>query len=242
MSLNANKIPHAGGAKIDPIDAGTYPARLVQVIGLGLQPQRPWQGEEKPPAHEIMFTYEMLDEFLLDEDGEERLDKPRWFSETMPIFSLQADKAKSTKRYYALDPEVVHEGDFAALVAAPCMVTMIQKEGVGNNAGKIYNNVFNVSAMRPKEAAKAAPLVNKPKVFDPENPDREVFDALPAWLQDKMKDALDYEGGALQAMLEAPAKKPKAAKKPKVEENAAAPARADMDTPGSVGNDDEEDW
>ena len=231
MSLNANKIPHTGGTKIDPIDAGTYPSRVVQVIGLGLQPQRPWQGEEKPPAQEFMFTYEMLDEFLVDEDGEERLDKPRWFSETMPMFGLQADKAKSTKRYYALDPEGVHEGDFAALVAAPCMVTMIQKEGTGNNVGKIFNNVFNVSAMRPKEAAKAPELVNKPKVFDPENPDREVYDALPAWLQEKITSALDFDGGALQAMLAGPAKKPKAEKKAKEEVVDDAPA-----------SDDEEDW
>ena len=51
MALNLNK---PGGNKNfvaqANIEAGVYPARLVQIIDLGLQPQKAYQGKEKAPA------------------------------------------------------------------------------------------------------------------------------------------------------------------------------------------------
>jgi hypothetical protein len=228
MSLKSKEIPMTGGGgdRPDPLEPGAYPARLVQVLLLGTHPQRPYQGQEKPPAMEIMLTYEFLDEFMKDEDGNDIEDKPRWLSETMPLLNLAADKAKSTQRYYALDPNDEHDGDWAELVGSPCIVNVINREGKGKNAGRIYENVSNVSAMRPKEAAKAPELVNSPKVFDFYEPDMQVFNSLPEWLQNKMKEAVDYEGGVLHAAIEekdsssTPDKKPKAkVKAPEPEED-----------------------
>lgn len=221
MALNAKKVPFGGGNKgpqQEPIDAGTYPCRVVQVLDLGLQPQRPYQGEEKPPAHEIMITYEFLDEFCLDDDGNELDDKPRWLSETMPLRNLESDLAKSTKRYIALDPNDDLDGDFLQLVGIPCMVTVTAKNGKGKNADKVYNNISSISTMRPKEAAKAPELVNPSKVFQLEEPDLEVLGSLPQWLQDKIKDNLEFDGSELDKVLSGGGK-PKAEKKAeKVEE------------------------
>ena len=223
MSLNARNIPMAGGGdknRPDPLDPGTYPARLVQVLLLGVQPQRPYKGEEKPPKLEIMLTYEFLDEFMKDEDGDDLEDKPRWLSETLPFNNLEADLAKSTKRYYALDPNTEHGGDWSQLVETACMVTVIQNEGQGKNAGRFYENIAGVSSMRPKEAAKAPALKNPAKVFDFYEPDMTIFGSLPQWLQDKMKGAVDFGGSALEKALKAgpqdeeeqPKAKPKAKK------------------------------
>jgi hypothetical protein len=202
MTLNAKQIPGAGRKQIDPVDAGTYPARLVQILTLGVQKQRSYKGEEKPPVLEFMLTYEMLDEFMKDDDGEDIEDKPRWISETMPFYNLDTDKAKSSKRYYALDPDVKHGGDWGTLITTPCMITITHNEGVGKNAGRIYENIASVSAMRPKEAAKAPDLVNEPRIFDFYNPNMEVFNNLPEWLQTKMKEAIDFPGSALEEALE----------------------------------------
>lgn len=202
MALNAKKVKTAStGPKQAAIEAGTYPARVVQVLDLGIQEQRAFKGEAKPPAHEIMMTYELLDEFCKDEKGEDMEDKPRWISETFPFRSLQAELAKSTKRYKALDPNDDHDGDFTALVGIPCMVTISEDEGKGPNAGKVYNNVTAVTTMRPKEAAKAKELVNPPKVFVLDEPDLEVFGSLPDWLQEKIKGNLGFEGSELQKAL-----------------------------------------
>jgi hypothetical protein len=202
MKLKAPKgNPAAKRVEQDVLEPGTYPARVAQVLCLGLQPQRPYQGEEKPPAVELMMTYELVDEFMKDEAGELLEDKPRWLSETFPFRSMEADLAKSTKRYKAIDPENVFDGDFSELVGCPCNVTVV------NNAKgeKVYTNVTNVSSMRPKDAARTPELKNDSKVFNPDEPDMKVFLALPDWLQEKIKANLEFNGSALQKALANPA-------------------------------------
>lgn len=206
MALNAKKIPNTNGPKADPVEPGSYPARTVQIIDLGLQPQRAFvtngKSEEKKPAYEISVTYELVDEFMKDEDGEDILDKPRWISETFPFHSLQADRAKSTARYLALDPNMVYDGDWTQLLDTPCMVNVVQNAGKGKNAGKVYNNVASISSMRPKEANRLAPLVNEPKFVSLDEDDVEKFLSLPDFLQEKIKGGLEFEGTVLARALE----------------------------------------
>jgi len=203
MALNVGKIKGTGGKSTpqEALGAGSYPARVVQVIDLGLQAQDPWQGDEKPPKNEMLITYECLDEFMINEDGEEQLDKPRWLSEDFTLNSLESDLAKSTKRYMVLDPEVKDGGDFIAQLGKPCMISVVQNPGKGKNVGKTYNNVINIAAMRPKDVNKAADLVNKPLSFELEEPDMEVFNNLPEWIQNKIKGNLEYNGSPLQEAL-----------------------------------------
>lgn len=179
------------------IDAGVYPARLVQILDLGLQPQRPYQGQEKPPAPEISLTYELVDTFCVDENGNELEDKPRWISETFPLYSIDKDKAKSTKRYFALDPKGLDGGDFAAQVEKPINVTIVLNE----KGEKVYVNVAHIAAMRERDAAKCPPLKNPPKVFDLDAPDMTIFGSLPQWLQDKIKSNLNFKGSKLEAAI-----------------------------------------
>ena len=206
MSLNAKKAGGTGGSKKtqQPImEAGGYPVRVVQIVDLGIQPQRPYKGEEKPPVHMIHLTYEFVDVFMLDEDGNEQEDKPRWLSESMPLYNLKSEKAKSTQRYKALDPKEVHEGDFTELLGAPAtaMVSTYQLKN-GPNAGQERNKIESLTAMRPRDAAKTPELVNQPKVFVLDEPDMEVFQTFPEWLQDVIKGNLEYNGSELQRLVE----------------------------------------
>lgn len=199
MALNANKAG-GGGEQFAPqanIAAGSYPARLVQIIDLGLQAQKPFQGKEKAPVQEIMFTYELVDEFMKDENGKDMEDKPRWISETMPFYGLFADKAKSTQRYNAFDPSGAFDGDLTKAIGIAINVAVV------NNAkgDKIYDNVGTVASMRPKDAEKCPEPKNPTKVFDLDAPDMEVFNKLPKWVQDKIKGNLNYNGSVLQKAL-----------------------------------------
>lgn len=201
MSLNAKKIKTESKFERPPaLEPGTYPGRTVQMIGLGLQKQRPFKGEEKGPKQELYITYELADEFLLDEDGNDIEDKPRWISETIPMNALSSDLAKSTKRYYALDPSEEFGGDFAKLLDIPCMLT-ISADVSKKDKDVIYNNIASVQTMRAKDASKAPDLVNEVKLFDFYEPSLEVFMSLPEWMQSKIKESLDYEGSDLEAML-----------------------------------------
>lgn len=199
MSINANNSKNigSGSSQILPIEAGTYPARLVMVVDLGLQPQPAFQGQEKPPAYTVLTSYEFLDEFLKDEDGEDMLDKPRWLSEFFPLYSLGSERAKSTKRYNALDTTGVHNGNWGELLETPCMVTVVINEGKKGPR----NNISNVSPMRPKEAEKAPKLVNEALSFDMDSPSLEAFNRLPAWIQERIKNGLEFKGSKLDSLL-----------------------------------------
>lgn len=192
MALNARKVKNNSGPKAPLVDEGAYPARLQGVVDCGLQPQE-FKGESKAPKNEIWTTYELSDEFMPGEDGEPNEEKPRWFSEFIPLNNLDSDLARSTKRYYALDPNEEEEGDWAELVTRPVMVTLV-KNGE-------YNNIANTSAMRPKEAAKLPALVNPSRIFSMDEPDIEVFLTLPNFVQDKIKNGLEFEGSKLDKLL-----------------------------------------
>lgn len=200
MSLNSNDLPASGGKDFTPMDAGTYPARIVNMVDLGMQGQRPYQGKEKPPVNMISLTYEFVDEFMQDEDGNDLTDKPRWLTEMMPIYSLGAEKAKSTLRYLALDPKSVHKGDFSKIVDVPCQVTVIHNPNK-KVPGKVYENIGGVSLMREKDADKCAPLVNPSIIFDMDAPVMEDFAALPEFIQKKVREGINYEGSILDGML-----------------------------------------
>lgn len=230
MPLKANDVPRtSSGKRADPLEPGVYPARVVQVIDLGLQEQKAFKGEDKPPRYTLYVTYEILDEFLKDEDGNDIEDKPRWLSEKFALLPLDSDLATSTKRYLALDPAMEFKGDWSQLLGEPCMITVTNFE----YKGSIRDKVSSISAMRPKEAKNAPALINDPKMFDTANPDMEVFYSLPQFLQDLITtENLDYPGSELEKAVKGYKKPEKTQKEesPRIEEDVSPEA------------DDSEDW
>lgn len=224
MALKAPKESNNKSFVDQPdLEAGAYPARIVQIIDLGLQPQRPYKGEDKPPAYEISLTYELVDSFMVDEEGNEILDKPRWVSETFPLRPLDSDLATSTKRLNAIDPEGVFEGDFTQTLETPVTVTLV----INKKDGKVYTNVANVATMRPRDAAKCPELVNEPRFFDLDEPNLEIFNNFPKWIKEKIQSNLNYKGSVLEGLLgdtpvvDKPAEQKKRAPKKQVEEEPA---------------------
>jgi hypothetical protein len=202
MALNAKTAPKTGGnfAPQDPLEAGLYPARVVQIVDLGLQPQQPYQGKEKPPAPMILLTYELSHEFMKDENNEDIPDKPRFYSEDFAFHNLEADRAKSTLRYKAIDPSNSADGDFTKLGGFPCQV-MITKVPDKKNPGHFKNYVGNVSGA-PKMPGYVQPaLINPITVFDLDAPTLEAFERFPDWLKERIKSNLNYAGSHLEALL-----------------------------------------
>ncbi len=219
MGLNARKMkaPKGDRPEVDPLEPGAYPGRLAWVIDLGLQPQRPFKGEEKKPAYEIQTVFELADEFMKNEDGESDEEKPRWIWNNFPVFPLDSERANSTKYYYAIDPNEDKGGDWSQLVSSPCIVNIVNNK---DKDGKVWENVQSLSTMRPKEAAKAPPLKHDTVVFSMDEPDVDVFKALPEWIQNKIKDGLEFKGSKLDKLLGGKVAKenPQQGKKPAVED------------------------
>lgn len=202
MSLNANKVPRTGGGSTqDPIEPGPYPGRVAQIIDFGLQPRKPFKGKEKSPAYTIYMTYELVDEFMVDEDGEVDEDKPRWISERLPLFSLEVENAKSTKRYNSLDPEGEFDGDFSYLAGLPCSVNVVQNVVDNHGSSKVYNNIASISPARKKDLSTFPELKKEPVVFTLDNPDLEVFESLPDWMKEVITGNLEFAGSELESLL-----------------------------------------
>jgi len=70
VSLNL-KNQKSNGSRVpqDNIEVGAYPARVVRVLDLGMQPGGEFEGKMKPNAYKVDFTYELLDCFMKDKDG-----------------------------------------------------------------------------------------------------------------------------------------------------------------------------
>ena len=199
MGLNASTVATSGSKKDYPVlEVGNYMSRLVQVIDMGLQPQRPYQGQEKKPVQEVMLTYELGTEFLIDDDGEDMLDKPRWISETIPLHHITQDLAKSTKRIKAIDPKLTKGGDLSLMLGMACTVTVTHNPNK-KDPTKVYVNVGNVTP--PMKGIPVPELVNPTKVFDLGEPDLEILGSLPEWVSDKIKSNLQFNGSALAELL-----------------------------------------
>lgn len=199
MGINASEVK--GGKKQTfveqpSIEKGVYPARLVQVLDMGLQAKKGFDGSDET-AYMIGFTFELTDVFMVDEKGEDILDKPRWVSCELPLRHIKADRAKTTLLAKALDPEMEYAGDFSKLISRPLMVSLTSNI----SKGKTYTNVVGFEAMRARDIAKCPELVNPSKVFDLSNPDLEVFNSLPEWIRERIKNNLEFTHSKLDKLL-----------------------------------------
>lgn len=197
MPINLNEMKTTS-KRPDPLPPGAYNARLCQYIELGLQHPFPGSKYDKGPNYYIWLTYELSDEFMLDDEGNEDKERPRHISEELPVHSLSADKAKSTARYNVLDPKTEFEGDFYKTIGAPCSVMLVQNKG---KDGRVWEKVAGLNAVRPKDEKKMGPLIRPTRTFFFDEPDKEVFEGLPEFLQDKIKASLEYNGSKLQELL-----------------------------------------
>lgn len=208
MALKAKRVAQSArnNLKSPVLDADNYPARLVQVIDLGLQQN---YFEKEKSNYQIMLTYELVTEFCLDEKDEPVTDKPRWLSETINLIDLPVGmspleiytdqykgKSKFVQRCKALDPKGKKDFDIADMAEEACAVTVVQRK---KGSGEMTNDVGGVTA--PMKGLQVAELVNPAKVFDLEEPDLEIFKSLPDWLQEKIKGNLEYNGSPLQEAL-----------------------------------------
>jgi len=204
MALNAKTAGNSQGPKQDNLEPDVYPGRLVQIIDYGLQAQKPYQGKDKPPVNVVGFTYELVTEFMKDDDGNDIEDKPRWISETMPLHNLKADKAKSTQRYKAFDPTEQYDGDFVQCLDTPVNIIVTHNK----QGDKLYVNVGDVTSMNAKKALACPELKNPAKYFDLDAPDMDIFKSLPEWVQKKICENLNFKGSPLDKLLNgAPEKK-----------------------------------
>lgn len=176
------------GASFDPIPEGAYPARIYSFIHLGTVPG--FQGQLQ---NKVRLTFEFPTEMKVfkEENGEQ----PMVLSQEYTLSTHE--KSQLRKVIDACDPKalktlgddgLVDAYDAEQLVGKACLVTVIHKDG---KDGAVFANIGSCTVI-PK-GMECPAQINESKVLSYDNFNQEVFDSLPAFIQDKMKSSLEYK-------------------------------------------------
>lgn len=143
---------------IPTLPLGSYPARLLSIVDLGLQ-----EGSQQHPDPQLKMslTFELADEFLLDADGKEMLDEPRFLELEVNYKEdgYMDDRSSIYKVWTALDGfnTPIHD-----LLTRPCMISV---DVDVSKKGKEYNKITSVSPMREKDASRLGEIVGETFLF-----------------------------------------------------------------------------
>ena len=163
---------YKGSGTQSRIGEGTFPARIVQIIDLGTQEDE-WKGEVKH-INKLWITFELPTETMVI-DGEE---KPRWLGSEFT--KSTNEKARLTKVINAADKEA---SSFEDLLDKPLLVE------VGTTSGGKDKWIGASALPRGMAVAEAA---NPIRYFDMDAPNEDVLNALPDFLQEKIRSAPEY--------------------------------------------------
>jgi len=176
MALNLTTAPAKQATNFGRVEDGTYPARIVQIIDLGMQLQYDWQTQEQKfyddgnpvVKPEVIITYEFPTE-TVEIKGET---KPRWLGKTYTL-SLH-EKAALTNLLKVIGGGSTNVGD---LLGKPAGVT------VGSTSG----GKAKIAAVNALMAGVVVPeLVNPSVLFDADEPDMEALAKMPEWIRVKI--------------------------------------------------------
>jgi len=192
MSLNLAEIPTTGTKKdFGRLEDGPHLARVVSVIDYGLQPQTDWKTKEPTdPKSIVAITFETPNEMITYTKDDVEVTRPRWISKEYQL-SLN-EKANLTKLIASLKPSLKSLDE---LLNTPCMIT------VGSTSG---GKAKITAVSLPMKGTVVPDLQNDSFMFDFSAPNKTDWDSLLEWQQNKVKEALDFDGSAVDTMLNAP--------------------------------------
>lgn len=174
------KVKDRAKPKLPPVEPGVYIGICVGVIDLGEQ----YSEKFKNYRNEVQIVWELVGE-TVEVDGEQ---KPRQLSRT---FSVAASKKSSLRGFVSGWNGVQYSDDqFADLDLFDQAGKVCQLNVVLNDTGE-YANVDSVIPL-PKgmPASKTdTPLI----LWNMDNWTNEGFEALPEWVQEKIKKSTQYQ-------------------------------------------------
>lgn len=162
------------------IDEGTFIAVCTAVVAIGMQ--ETFYGEKE----QIKIRFEVPSERVEYEKDGEKVEGPMvvWKTYTASLnekSNLRKDLEAWRGRKFT--EEELLGWDIGAILGKACSITVVHNEAAN---GRTYANVERVSGIPKGMAAPAheGELID----FDNENYTDEDFNALPEWLQDKVRD------------------------------------------------------
>ena len=191
MSLTAKNT----GDSIPPMEEGTYQAVCTGLIDIGLQKSEKFD----KISQKVMIMWSFPSEIIKINDEE----KPRIISREYT--SSLGDKSNLRKDLQAWRGKVFTEEelkgfDLLNILNVHCLIQIIHKEKNGNK----YPEIASIMAL-PKDMKKAdTSCIEQHLVFDFDNKETWVnYFQIPEWIQNKIKNATNYESSGLKEYIDA---------------------------------------
>lgn len=175
MSLTAKET--GGTGSFDPVPEGTYIARCVSVVDLGLQDSGQWRPKEK-----IYLGFEVPGERAewTDSDGNEKegpaLVGQRYTNSLSDKAHLRAHL--QSWRGKAFTAEELQGFDVRAILGVPCMISVTHN----HKGDRVYANIASI--MKLPKGTQCPDAETELLSYSDEDPDAAAkFDKLPEWMQ-----------------------------------------------------------
>lgn len=170
----------------EPIPAGTYPARCVGLVDLGVQYNERYNKEQA----KVRIVWELPTE-TIDRNGEK---EPRWISK--PYTASLHEKAELRKdleswRGKTFDTGELKEFDLKSVLDEPCMLSITHRV---SQTGNVFALVSAVS--QPMRGLDVPVLKNQPFLFDFDFPEEQLLSALnglPKWMQEEVQKSKTWQ-------------------------------------------------
>jgi hypothetical protein len=185
----------SGGEGFEPIPAGTYVARCVSVVDLGVQ-ETPWGGKEK-----VYLGFEVPSERVewKDQDGKEH-EGPAFIGSRYTLSINEKSilgQHLTSWRGKPFDEDERKGFDLFTVLGVPCMISVIHTE----KNGKTYANINSI--MRLPKGTECPPAESELVAYTPMDAEHAGnFDKLQEWQKKlvrqgyKMSDDSDQVGSA----------------------------------------------
>lgn len=171
MDFSSNSTPR------QLIPAGMHTAILYSVVDLGTQEVK-MQGQPAKYKRKVRFTWELPDEKM--EDG-------RPFSSSREYTQSSHEKATIVKDMKAWTGDLVTNGfNPKSLLGKACNLTIAHTA----KEDETYANIMGIAPL--KKGEQVPPITNPLVFFDMDAFDLETFNALPEFLQTKIKASPEY--------------------------------------------------
>ena len=167
---------------IPPLEDNSYTAVCTAVIDLGeqyTQFDKQKQGTYKP---QCMFIFEIPDE-RVEIDGES---KPRWIS-SKRFTAILSERSSLFQFLTSWGNKDIENIDLTSVLGRGAVLTISQKE---KTDGTKYNSIEGIAGL-PKGIPAPKPE-SELLAFDADEPDMEVLEKLPTWIQDIIKKSTQF--------------------------------------------------
>mgnify|MGYP001558730392 CR=1 FL=1 len=173
--------------EVEIVEAGSYPARVYQMIQMGNI-----AGFQGQIQNKVRIGFELPTELKVFK--EEKGEQPRVISQEYTLSFHE--KSKLRKVIEACDPNALKVGedgfleevDIEQLIGKECLITIAHKASKEGNQFAYIDGVTRL----PKGMV-CPKAINEPIVLSYDKWKQEIFDALPDFLKDKIKSSQEYQ-------------------------------------------------